>query len=180
MRKLKYHEQKLLKKVDLYSWKSERSHHEVQVMRRYHIQNREDYDKYNKLCGNITQVVAKTKLLNEKDPARIQITRSLLRKLYEMGVIPTEQRLELCEKIPVSAFCRRRLPVVMVRLKMAQTLKEAVTYIEQGHIKVGVETVTDPAFFVTRSMEDFITWQKDSKIRQKLSLIHICRCRRAI
>eukprot|EP00826_Nyctotherus_ovalis_P053516 TRINITY_DN6970_c0_g1_i8.p2 TRINITY_DN6970_c0_g1~~TRINITY_DN6970_c0_g1_i8.p2 ORF type:complete len:103 (+),score=21.94 TRINITY_DN6970_c0_g1_i8:73-381(+) len=83
--------------------------------------------------------------------------------------IPTEQRLELCEKIPVSAFCRRRLPVVMVRLKMAQTLKEAVTYIEQGHIKVGVETVTDPAFFVTRSMEDFITWQKDSKIRQKIA-----------
>jgi len=34
---------------------------------------------------------------------------------------------------------------------------------------VGVETVTDPAFFVTRSMEDFITWQKDSKIRQKIA-----------
>lgn len=27
--------------------------------------------------------------------------------------------------------CRRRLPVVMVRTKMAETLKEAVTFIEQ-------------------------------------------------
>ena len=98
-----------------------------------------------------------------------------------MGVIPTEKNLSLCEKLAVSAFCRRRLPVVMVRLRMAQTLREAVTYIEQGRmlfsvvmylhivdIKVGVETVTDPAFFVTRSMEDYITWQKESKVRQKI------------
>ena len=134
MRKLRYHEQKLLKKVDLYSWKSEHNHREIQVMRRYHIQNREDYEKYNKLCGYITQIVAKTKLLKPQDPARIQLTKSLLHKLYEMGVIPTEKNLSLCEKIPVSAFCRRRLPVVMVRLKMAQTLREAVTYIEQGRI----------------------------------------------
>ncbi len=46
MRRLKYHEQKLLKKVDLYSWKTEKNHREVQVMRRYHIQNRDDYEKY--------------------------------------------------------------------------------------------------------------------------------------
>lgn len=45
MRKLKFHEQKLLKKVDLYNWKSEKDHREVRVMRRYHVQSREDYDK---------------------------------------------------------------------------------------------------------------------------------------
>jgi len=137
MRKLKFHEQKLLKKTDLYSWKSEKSHRDIQVMRRYHVQNREDYEKYNQLCGKVTQLVAKLKLLKPHDPARIQATQDLLHKLYEMGVIPTEKNLTLCEKLPVSAFCRRRLPVVMVRLKMAQTLKEAVTYIEQGRILLG-------------------------------------------
>jgi len=30
----------------------------------------------------------------------------------------------------VSAFCRRRLPVVMQRLKFTETIKEAVIYIE--------------------------------------------------
>lgn len=49
---------------------------------------------------------------------------------------------------------------------MAETVKEAVMYIEQGHIKVGVETVTDPAFHVNRNMEDNITWVKGSKIRE--------------
>ena len=37
-----------------------------------------------------------------------------------------------------------------VRLKMAQTVKEAVKLVEQGHIRVGPEVVTDPAFLVTR------------------------------
>ena len=50
----------------------------------------------------------------------------------------------------VNSSIRRRLPVVMVRNHMAETLKAAVTFIEQGHIRVGPELVTDPAFLVTR------------------------------
>lgn len=40
----------------------------------------------------------------------------------------------------------------MVRNHMSETLKAAVTYIEQGHVRVGPELVTDPAFLVTRSV----------------------------
>jgi ribosomal protein S4 len=64
--------------------------------------------------------------------------------------------------------CRRRLSTVLVRLKFCEHLKEAVTYIEQGHIRVGPETVTDPAFLVTRNMEDFVTWVDSSKIKRKV------------
>lgn len=35
--------------------------------------------------------------------------------------------------------------MVMVRLKMSETLTEAATYIEQGHVRVGPHAVTDPA-----------------------------------
>lgn len=62
MRQLKHHEQKLLKKVDFlnvravwcllvknvtdsFKWKQDASLREVKVMRRYHIQDREDYHK---------------------------------------------------------------------------------------------------------------------------------------
>lgn len=38
VRKLKHHEQKLLKKVDFLQWKSDNNLREVEVMRRYHIQ----------------------------------------------------------------------------------------------------------------------------------------------
>lgn len=56
----------------------------------------------------------------------------------------------------------------MVRLKMSQTVREAVTFIEQGHVRVGPETVTDPAFLVTRSMEDHVTWLNSSNIKRTI------------
>ena len=39
----------------------------------------------------------------------------------------------------------------------------------QGHVRIGPETVTEPAFLVTRSMEDFVTWVDTSKIKRKIS-----------
>ena len=45
VRKLKYHEQKLLKKVDFISWKTDANIREVKILRRYHIQRRDDYTK---------------------------------------------------------------------------------------------------------------------------------------
>ena len=64
------------------------------------------------------------------------------------------------------ALCRRRLPVVLVRLKFAETMREAVTLVEQGHIRVGPDTVMDPTYLVTRSLEDYVTWVDTSKIKR--------------
>ncbi|GAB2302220.1 hypothetical protein Dimus_036237 [Dionaea muscipula] len=61
---------------------------------------------------------------------------------------------------------------LQAKLRMAEFRKEAVTYIEQGHVRVGMETVTDPAFYVTRNMQDFITWVDSSSIRRKVLQYH--------
>lgn len=168
MRKLKHHEQKLLKKVDFLQWKNENNLRELQVMRRYHIQDRDDYKKYNKIAGLVTKVTNVLKQLDAKDSARIEMTEQLLEKLYNMGLLPAKKSLVQLEQLSTSTFCRRRLAVVMVRLKMAETVREACTFIEQGHVRVGPDTVTNPAFHVTRNMEDFVTWVDTSKIKRKV------------
>ncbi|CAJ2653750.1 U3 small nucleolar ribonucleoprotein IMP3 [Trifolium pratense] len=168
MRKLKFHEAKLLKKVNFLVWKREGGHRESMVMRRYHITGRDDYKKYASLCRMVQKLVSEVKQMDPKDPFRVDMTDKLLEKLYNMGVIPTRQSITLCERLTVSSFCRRRLSSVLVRMKFAEHLKEAVTYIEQGHVRVGPDTITDPAFLVTRNMEDFITWVDSSKIKRKV------------
>ncbi|KAI9469319.1 30S ribosomal protein S4 [Zychaea mexicana] len=168
MRQLKYHEQKLLKKVDFLQWKKEDNIREIKVIRRYHLQQREDYHKYNKLAGNIKQLANKISLLDSRDPFRTEQEKALLDKLYSMGIITSTSKFSDCNKVTVSAFCRRRLPIVMCRLKMAETVKEAVTFVEQGHVRVGPQTITDSAFLVTRTMEDFVTWVDTSKIKRKI------------
>ncbi|XP_069497438.1 U3 small nucleolar ribonucleoprotein protein IMP3 isoform X1 [Ambystoma mexicanum] len=166
VRKLKFHEQKLLKKVDFISWEVDQNLHEVKVMRRFHLERREDYTKYNKLSRNVRDLAQKIRDLDEKDAFRVQSTARLLEKLYAMGLINTKQTLQQCENVSASSFCRRRLPTIMVKLRMSQNLKTAITFIEQGHIRVGPEIVTDSAFLVTRNMEDFVTWVDSSKIKK--------------
>lgn len=164
--KLKHHEKKLLRKVDFFDWKGDNTLREAQVLRRYHVTGREDYVKYNKLVGMITALVARLKTVEESQ--RTEITEGLLRKLYAMGLINSES-LAKADKVSVSAFCRRRLPVVMVRLKMAESVREAVDLVQAGNVRVGPNTVKDPAFLITRSLEDFVTWTDHSKIRRHIA-----------
>ena len=79
----------------------------------------------------------------------------MLEKLHDMGLLGAggggKGKLSDVErKITVSAFCRRRLGVVMTRLRMAETVSAANKFIEQGHVRVGTEVVTDSAFLVSR------------------------------
>lgn len=78
MRKLKFHEQKLLKKVNFYDWKVEADKRESRVIHRYHLQNREDYSHYNRICGLVTALITKIKQLPFDDPFRIKATEQLL------------------------------------------------------------------------------------------------------
>ena len=54
----------------------------------------------------------------------------------------------------------------MTRLRMAETVQAASKFVEQGHVRVGTEVVTDGAFLVSRAMEDFVTWVEGSKVKR--------------
>ncbi|XP_076068935.1 U3 small nucleolar ribonucleoprotein IMP3 [Oratosquilla oratoria] len=166
MRQLKYSEKKLLKHTDFLKWKVDNNLHEVKILKKYMIQRREDYTMYNRLARQTRDLARKIRDLDPKDPYRLEASGKLIAKLHEMGLIPTKWNLEFCDRITASSFCRRRLPCVMVRNKMAPNLRTAVTFIEQGHVRVGINMVKDPAFLVTRVLEDYVTWVDTSAIRK--------------
>eukprot|EP00162_Nutomonas_longa_P022086 comp5071_c0_seq1/m.4170 comp5071_c0_seq1/g.4170 ORF comp5071_c0_seq1/g.4170 comp5071_c0_seq1/m.4170 type:complete len:183 (+) comp5071_c0_seq1:12-560(+) len=168
MRQLKYHESRLLKKVDLLNWKTDNRAAESKVIQRYHLTNREDYHSYNKLCGLITRLSHLLIKLDPSDPLRLKLTEDLLEKLYNVGVIVNKRSLGECEKVAVSAFARRRLAIVLVRLKFAENVKDAIRLISHGHIRVGPHIVTDPATLITRKFEDYIQWTDTSKIKRTI------------
>jgi len=165
MRELKHHEKKLLKKVNFYDWKSERTLRENAILSKYHTP-REDYEKYNKLCGQITKCVAQLRKIDAADPDRIKMTEILLEKLYSMGVIPTKQDLGPCAELHSTVFMKRRFSTVFRNLHFAQDLHNAEKFIRQGHVRIGPNVVTNPAMHITRDMEDHITWSEGSKIKR--------------
>ncbi|KAL9616128.1 MAG: hypothetical protein Q9160_008972 [Pyrenula sp. 1 TL-2023] len=160
--------------VDFVTYKSDGpSHREHAVRRRYHLQHPLDYSKYNTLCGSLRQLAHKLADLDPADPYRIETETALLEKLWSMGVLKQSRSqgsgLSSVEKdVTVSAFARRRLPVVMVRTGMVETIQAATKFIEQGHVRCGTQVVEDPAFLVTRGMEDFVTWVDSSKIKRNV------------
>ncbi|KAF2821600.1 hypothetical protein CC86DRAFT_448640 [Ophiobolus disseminans] len=105
---------------------------------------------YNRLCGSLRHLAHRLSFLAPNDPYRLQLEQVLT----------------------VSAFARRRLPVVMSRLHMADTIQAAVKMIEQGHVRVGTTTIFDPSYLVSRSTEDHITWSHGSKIKTNILRCH--------
>jgi len=173
VRKLKHHEQKLLRKVDFTTYKSDSNHRQSEICRRYSIQKPSDYQAYNRLAGSLRQLAHKLAALEPSDPVRHKYEELLLSKAFDIGIVGTGgggrgKLSDIENKITVSAFCRRRLAVVMTRLQMADQVSAATRFIEQGHVRVGTDVVTDPAFLVTRNMEDFVTWVDSSKIKRNI------------
>jgi U3 small nucleolar ribonucleoprotein protein IMP3 len=88
-----------------------------------------DYKKYNALCGSLRQLAHKLSQLDpESDPLRKKLESELLEKLWRMGILKQsrEQGAGLSKverEVTVSALCRRRLAVFMVRSKMVETIK---------------------------------------------------------
>ena len=77
--------------------------------------------------------------------------------------------MQEAEKVTASAFARRRLPWVMCKLKMAQSLKMATQFIQQGHVRIGPDVCLDESRIISREHEDFVTLRNKSKIRAKLN-----------
>ncbi|PIO63619.1 S4 domain protein [Teladorsagia circumcincta] len=73
---------------------------------------------------------------------------------------------KLAAEVSAACFARRRLPVVMKKIGMVDSIRQASDFVEQGHVRIGPKLVTDPAFMVTRNQEDAITWTNASKIKQ--------------
>ena len=101
MRQLKHHEKKLLRKVDFLNWKKTNNVHEMKVLRKFHISDREDYTRYRKLVGKVQQMVSILRKLPSSDADRIRMSEALLDKLHQMAVIPTGKLLDECERLNV-------------------------------------------------------------------------------
>ena len=115
-------------------------------MRRYHVQDREDYHKcvakhlshriclivhrYNKLCGSLRSFAHRISMLPAQDPYRARMEGQVLYKLYDMGVLNSTAKLSDIEnKLTVAAFCRRRLAVIMTMAKMAETVSAVSAFV---------------------------------------------------
>lgn len=169
MRSLRHHEAKLLKRASLYDWKGEHSISDHVILRRNGISERKELLVYRRTIAKIHEMVRLLIQLPQDNRIRIELTRRLIRVLYDMGVINNINATLLdLRDIKSQAFLDRRLPCIMLRLKMAESIEDAVRYVRQGHVRVGPNVVSEPSHHVVRAHEDFVTWTNNSTIKRKI------------
>jgi len=164
-RRFKYHEKKMLRKVDFMQYQDD-LWHEAYCIPKYNLTDREDYRRYLRLVGLMKSEMSALRVLPPSSKIRIEVTDQMLKKLYDMGLIQERLGLAEIDKLGVENFCKRRLSAVLVKMRMAGNHKLASEMIEHGHVRVGVTQVRDPAFLVPRALEPFVTWVDSSKIKK--------------
>jgi len=167
MRELKYHEKKLLKKVNFLQWKKTNSTREQLVTSKYLLKDRDEYKKYNLVVGMIRKLAETLTRLADTDPTKLAVARKLINLLYDAGIIHARKLVE-CTKVNVSSLCERRLPMVMVKRGMIKTFTHGDEFVQHGHVRVGTKTLSDPSVLISRSMEEYVTWSDGSKIKRKV------------
>lgn len=167
MRNLKFHEQKLLKKVNFLEWKSTNTTREQYVTSKYLLKSRDEYRVYNRIVGMIRKLSESLARLADSDPTKTMIAKKLINLLYGIGLIE-EKKLVDCTKITVSSLCKRRIAMIMVSNKMMKSYKDADRYVQQGHVRLGTKVISDTSTLVSKGMEEFVAWTDDSKIRKKI------------
>ncbi len=167
MRQLKFHEQKLLKKVNFLDWKKTNTTREQLVSTKYLLKSRDEYKKYNIVVGMIKKLSETLSRLPDNDPTKLVVAKKLITLLYNVGIIENRKLLD-CIKVNVSSFCERRLPMVLVKKKMVQTFTHADEFVQHGHVRVGTKIISDTSTLISRAMEEFVTWSETSKIKRKI------------
>lgn len=168
MRQLKFHEKKLLKKVNFLDWKSTNTSREHFVISKYNLKDRDEYVKYNSIVGKIRKLSELLSRLPDSSYNKNHISTKLIASLYDLGIIKNRKLVD-CTKITVSDFCERRLPMLMKRNKMIENASDATRFIEHGHVRLGHKVILEPDIIISKSMEDFIDWVDTSKIKKKIN-----------
>ena len=81
MRKLKFHETKLLKKTNFLVWKRDDTHRENHILKRFCIRDRNELISYNKIVRLIQKLSSKLAKLEKDNNCRILMTQIICRKL---------------------------------------------------------------------------------------------------
>lgn len=163
MRNLKYHEQKLLKKVNYGDFKNKR---EQLVVTKYLLHDRNDYVKYNLIVGKIRRMTESLSRLDYTNINKEYFTKKLLTKLFDMDIIQ-EKKLSNCMKITVSDFCKRRLAYQVYSKRMVPNLADADKFTQHGHFKVNNIKTKNSAQLLDKHSAEYIRWVDSSKIKKK-------------
>lgn len=144
-------------------WVKERLLQEIELVGRYGLRNKRELWRAQTLARKLRHQARSILALPEE--LRRQSERALLRRVYELGLLPENATLDDVLGLTVEDILRRRLQTVVYEKGLARSIYEARQLIVHGHIAIRGRRVTSPGHLVRRDEEDHIDYAPGSPFK---------------
>ncbi|MEB3774668.1 MAG: 30S ribosomal protein S4 [Desulfurococcales archaeon] len=145
-------------------WIKERLQREIELVGRYGLKNKREVWKAETLARRLRHQARSLLALPEE--VRAKAARSLLDRLYKMGLVEKNASLDDVLGLTASNILERRLQTVVYKKGLARTIYQARQLIVHGHIAIGGRRVTSPGYLVSRDEETLIDYAPGSPFKE--------------
>ena len=145
-------------------WRKERLMYEMRLVGEYGLRNKRELwiaqTIIRKFRHQARSLLAVPKEIREK------VENALLRRLYQLGLLPENATLDDVLSLSVEDLLERRLQTIVYRKGLARTIYQARQLIVHGHIAIAGRRVTAPGYLVTKDEEDLIDYAPTSPFKK--------------
>ncbi len=146
-------------------WRKERLEAELKLLGQYGLRNKREIWIAQTIVRKFRHQARS--LLAAPKEVREQAEKALLRRLYNLGLLPENATLDDVLRLTVEDLLERRLQTIVYKKGLARTIYQARQLIVHGHIAIAGRRVTSPGYLVSRSEEDLIDYAPTSPFKMQ-------------
>lgn len=143
-------------------WQVDRIKEEAQLRQEYGYKNKKEMWKVQSTLRNFRAQARRLIPLTDKQ-AQLE-KKQLLQKLVSLGIIKEGAQIEDVLGLTLKDLFERRIQTIMLRKKMANSIKQARQFITHGHVTIGSKKITSPSYLVRLSEENEISFAGNSSL----------------
>lgn len=138
---------------------------EMDLMGRYGLRNKRELWIAKTIIRKFRRQACSLLALPEQE--RKEKEKTLLNKLYILGLLPENATLDHVLGLTVEDILKRRLQTIVYMKGLARTIHEARQLIVHGHIAIGGRRVNAPGYIVKRYEEELVDYAPTSPYKLK-------------
>ena len=141
-------------------WQMERIKEESQLRYEYGYKNKKELWKMTSILRNFRGQARKLISLTSNQAAIER--KQLINRLISLGLVKEDAHLENVLALTIKDIMDRRLQTIVLKKRLANTVRQARQFITHGHIMVGDHNVTSPSMLVKLLDEPKISFSGSS------------------
>ncbi len=148
-------------------WRKDQLLRELELVGSYGLRNKRELWIARTLLREIRSKARAMLALSEEE--RMTREKSLIKKLYHMGLLPSEDSsLDDVLRLTVEDILERRLQTIVYRRGLASSIYHARQLVAHGHIAINGRRIRSPGYLVSREEEALIGFYPLSPYAKKV------------